>query len=217
MSEIDLSPMRAAMVASQLRTNAVNDPAIVAAMEAVPREMFVPADRAAVAYVDVPVPVGEGRFLNAPLVTGRMLIEAGVGPESKVLIIGAATGYSAAVLSRLAGHVVALEENATLAGQAKANLSSASNVSVETGPLNAGHAAGAPYDAIIIEGAVEQVPAAIWTQLREGGTLVTGEAQGNVTHIARGRRVGNSHALVQVMEIQVVALPGFAVKKGFSF
>ena len=110
MTEQNFEQMRRAMVASQLRTTGVNDPRVVAAMGAVPRERFVPADRCALAYADALVPVGHGRELNPPMALGRLLTEARLRGDERALVIGAATGYSAAVLARLVRSVVAVED-----------------------------------------------------------------------------------------------------------
>src|SRR5687767_2518913 len=122
MTEHNFETMRRAMVASQLRTTGVNDPRVVAAMGAVPRERFVPSERRALAYADARVPLGRGRELNPPMTLGRLLTEARLDGSERALVIGAATGYSAAVLARLAASVVALEEDPELAAFARAAL-----------------------------------------------------------------------------------------------
>ena len=217
MSDIDFASMRAAMVASQLRTNSVNDPALLAAIEAVRREDFVPEARAGVAYADVPVPLDGGRGLNAPLVSARLIMEAGVSAGHSVLLIGAATGYIAAILSRIAAKVVAVEENSVLLAEARKNLTGLANVELVEGPLAAGAPAHAPFDAVIIDGAVEFLPSVIWDQMAEGARVATGLVRQGVTHIARGMRIATSHGMTPVIEMQIVGLPGFAEKKGFVF
>jgi protein-L-isoaspartate(D-aspartate) O-methyltransferase len=216
-SDQDFTSMRAAMVASQLRTNSVSDPAVVAAMESVAREKFVPADRAALAYVDVPVPLGRGRWLNAPLVTGRLLVESGVGEGDKVMLIGSATGYAAALLSHLGATVVAVEEDAILAAAASQALEGVANVSAFYGLLSGGCPAQGPYDAIIIDGAVEQVPQPLWSQLREGGVLATGLRERGVTRLGIGRRIGHSCTVVPFIDVEAAPLPGFDLPRGFTF
>ena len=160
MTEHVFTEMRRAMVASSLRTTGVSDPRVLAAIGAVPRERFVPDECRAIAYADTMVPLGDGRELNSPLALGRMLSEAAPEPHEKVLVIAAATGYTAAVVARLAGSVVAVEEDPRLAAQARQNLAGTS-VNLVEGPLAEGHASGAPYDFILIDGAVEFVPDAI--------------------------------------------------------
>jgi len=134
--------MRHAMVASQLRTNAVSDQRIVAAMAEVPREAFVPAESQAIAYRDTALPLGEGRWMNPPMATGRLLTEAYLEPTDRVLLIGAAGGYTAAVLSRIVTSVVAVEEDAALVALADNALADMPKVEIVAGPLNAGHADG---------------------------------------------------------------------------
>lgn len=205
------------MVSSQLRTNNVSDPRIVAAMEAVARERFVPAERATLAYVDVPIPLSGGRALNAPLVTARLITESGVGAGEKVLLIGAATGYAAALLAQLGAKVTALEVDDSLVAAARAALGKASGITLVTGPLEAGWRKGAPYDVILIDGAVEAVPAAIATQLAVDGRLLTGLVDNGVTRLALGRKAGQGVGLVPFADLETVRLPGFSTPSGFSF
>jgi protein-L-isoaspartate(D-aspartate) O-methyltransferase len=216
-SEIRFETMRRAMVSSQLRTTAVSDPRIVAAMESVPREAFVPAARQALAYVDVAVPLTETRALNAPMVTGRLLNEARLQSGDHVLIVGAATGYCAALLSGLVKSVVALEADEALVATAKTQLSPLDNVTLHVGDLANGAPEAAPYDVILIDGAVEFVPDALIEQLAEGGRLVTGLVDQGVTRLAVGAKAGNSLALVPFADAETAMLPGFAKAKTFSF
>src|SRR4051812_2199550 len=161
--------MRHAMVASQLRTNAVSDQRIVAVMARVPREAFLPADVRGIAYRDTAVPLGRGRFQNVPIATGRLLTEAYLLPTDRALLIGAAGGYTAAVLAGLVAQVVAVESDPALAALAREALADYSNVTLIEGPLEAGHAPsdsrGAPYDVLVIDGAVEYVPETLVAQL----------------------------------------------------
>lgn len=209
--------MRKAMVASQLRTNAVNDPAVVAAMRAVPRELFVPEAVRAIAYRDTPLPLGGGRLMNAPLVTGRLITEAAVGPADHVLLIGAAGGYAAAVLAQLAGSVVAVEESPELVAMARTALADEERVQLVEGPLAAGWADGAPYDVIVIDGAVEHVPQAIVDQARAGARIATGLVDRGVTRLASGARTGHGFGLFEFADVDCVVLPGFSRPRGFEF
>ena len=209
--------MRHAMVASQLRTNAVSDPRIVAAMARVPREAFLPAEVRAIAYRDTAVPLGHGRFQNVPIATGRLLTEAYLLPADRVLLIGAAGGYTAAVLAELVAAVVAVESDPTLAAQAREALAGETNVTLVEGPLDAGHDSGAPYDVLVIDGAVEHVPDALVAQLAAGGRVVTGIADGAVTRLASGRKSGGGFGLLDFADIDCVSLPGFAQPKTFTF
>jgi protein-L-isoaspartate(D-aspartate) O-methyltransferase len=216
-TEQNYSAMRAAMVASQLRTNNVSDPRVVAAMESVARERFVPAERRALAYVDMPVPLGGGRALNVPMATARLLTEAKLSPVDKLLIIGAATGYAAAVAAELVDTVIAVEEDAALVAEARKNLAGNARVAIVDGPLVSGSQANGPYDVILIDGAVEHVGADIIAQLAEGGRLLTGIDDGAVTRLASGRKTGDICTLIAFADVETVRLPGFKTPKGFAF
>ena len=216
MTEQNFEAMRRAMVASQLRTTGVNDPRVVAAMGAVPREHFIPADRSALAYADTFVPLGHGRQLNPPMALGRMLAEARLRGDEKALVIGAATGYSAALLARLAGAVTALEEDPELAAFARAALAG-SGVELIEGPLTQGHAAGAPYDFVLIDGAVEHVPQAIVDQVAEGGAVALALVENGVTRLCIGRVFAGVLGTTIYSDAATAVLPGFSKPRGFSF
>lgn len=216
MTEHNFEQMRRAMVVSQLRTTGVSDPRVVAAMGAVPRERFVPADRAGVAYADVLVPLGAGRMLNPPVALGRLLTEAQPRPSDRALVVGAATGYSAAVLSRLAGSVVAVEDDRELLQTARTALAG-SAIEVVEAPLAGGHADGAPYDLILIDGAVEAVPEALIAQLVDGGRLAAALLDDGVTRLAIGRRAGAGFGMTAFSDTAAAILPGFAKPRTFTF
>lgn len=209
--------MRHAMVASQLRTNAVSDARVVAAMDLVPREQFLPASAATLAYRDTAVPLGNGRAANLPIATGRLLTQAQILSTDKVLLIGAAGGYTAAVLATIAASVVAVESDAALVAIARPALASAANVTLVEAPLPQGAPAHAPYDLIVIDGAIEEVPAALIEQLVPGGRIVTGIVDHGVTRLASGRRTEGGFGLVDFADIECVALPGFARPRAFAF
>ena len=215
MSKQDFKAMRAAMVSNQLRTNMVSEPRLVAALQSVAREAFVPAERRALAYIDVAVPLGGGRCLSAPLVIARLLLEAAIVPGDRVLVIGAANGYAAALAVALGGDVTALEEDEALLATAHANLGKSAKV--VNGPLSAGWRHGAPYEVIIIDGAIDSLPAAIAAQLVEGGRLVTGLIERGVTRLAAGRGVNKAVTLVSFLDLEVPVLPGFAAPVRFQF
>lgn len=202
------SEARAAMVASQLRTNAVTDTRVIAAMAEVPREDYLPAADAALAYRDRPVPLGRGREQNSPLATARLLNAAEIGAGDKVLLIGGASGYTAALLTRLAASVVSVESDV--------ELGRGSSGAVE-GVLAEGHAAGAPYDAIVIDGAVEVLPAALIDQVKVGGRIVAGVVENGVTRLAVGTRSDGGFALVPFADMDCVILPGFSRPRPFHF
>lgn len=217
MTEQNFKSMRAAMVESQLRTSDVNDPRVIAVMGSVAREAFLPADRQALAYIDRPVKLSEGRSLNPPLATGRLLTAAEITPEDNVLLIGAATGYAAALLSRLAASVIAVEEDEALLPRAKAVLAGYGNVTLLSGPLGQGARKYAPYSLIVIDGAVEEIPAALTKQLADGGRLVAAIADRGVTRLSIGRKSGEAFGMSSFADCESVVLPGFAKPKSFTF
>lgn len=211
--------LRANMVESQLRTNRVVNDRVVNAFRTIPRENFVAPERRAFAYVDEDLPVAPGRFLMEPMVLGRLVQEVAPTPEEKILLVGAATGYTAALLSLLGANVVALEDNAELIAIARERLAELgiTNVSFVEGPLTAGHAAEAPYDVIFIDGAVEEVPAELIEQMKDGGRLATVQVLGGVGKGVIGRRSGAGFAVFDFMDAAVPLLPGFAKPKAFVF
>ncbi|BBC98848.1 protein-L-isoaspartate(D-aspartate) O-methyltransferase [Sphingobium sp. YG1] len=198
------------MVESQLRTSDVDDQRVIAAMAKVPREAYVPAERRSMAYVDRPIPLAGGRALNPPLVTGRLLTEAQIAPGDKVLLIGAATGYAAALLVDMGAVVTAVEEEGVLE-------IAVPGITVVRGALNAGAADGAPYDVLFIDGAVEEVPATLVQQLAEDARVVTGVADRGVTRLSSGRVVAGALGLNSLVDIEMVVLPGFGAPKAFVF
>lgn len=209
--------MRHSMVASQLRTNAVNDARVVEAMARVPREAFLPAEHRAIAYRDTLMPLNAGRRHNSPLATGRLLTEAQVRSSDHVLLVGAAGGYAAALLSLIAGSVVALEEDDALVAHARGALAGYPGVTVVQGPLAKGWSKDAPYDLLIIDGAVEHVPDALVRQVKPDGRVLTGVVDRGVTRLASGRRTEGGFGLVDFQDIECAVLPGFARPKTFQF
>ncbi|ONF95766.1 Protein-L-isoaspartate O-methyltransferase [Sphingomonas jeddahensis] len=213
----DFAALRTAMVASQLRTSAVSDARVVAAMATVPRERFVPADAAQFAYRDDLVTLGGGRSLNLPIATGRLLTEARLLPSDRVLLIGAASGYTAAVLAELVASVVAVESDAALVAMAKAALGANDRITLVEAPLEQGHAEGAPYDVMIIDGAVERVPETLVAQVGPGGRIVGGLVDRGVTRLAAGRRSEGGFAMIDFADVDCCRLPGFATPARFTF
>lgn len=217
MTEQNFAAMRSAMIASQLRTVGVNGPAVLAALEAVARERFVPSSRANLAYVDTAIPLGDGRALNTPLASARLISEAKILPTDHVLLIGAATGYLAAVLSQLAMNVVAVEADPALRATATHELNGLGNVSIVDAPLTAGAPDHAPYDVIIIDGAVEEVPDALLDQLKPGGRLATGHVDNGVTRLAVGHKSLGGFGLVPFADAACVIFTAFSKPKAFAF
>jgi len=213
----DFTAMRQAMVASQLRTVAVTDPRVVAAMAEVARERFVPAQSTAMAYRDTAIALGQGRALNTPLATARLLVQARLQPSDRVLLIGAAAGYTAAVLASLVAEVVAVESLPALAAHARDALAGTPNVTLVEGPLEHGHPAGAPYDVLIVDGAIEELPSTLASQVVDGGRIVSGIVDRGVFRLAAGTHRGVATALTPFADIDSVRLPGFARPRSFTF
>ncbi|HEV2597576.1 protein-L-isoaspartate O-methyltransferase [Sphingopyxis sp.] len=215
-SEFTTAEMRSAMIDSQLRTNDVIDPAVVGAMASVPREAHVPAALASVAYMDRAIALDHGRALNPPLVTGRMLVAAAVRPGMRVLLVGSATGYTAALLALLGAEVHAVEEQGELMASAQAAVAN-ENIRWIEGPLAAGVPDAAPFERIIIEGAIEVLPDTLAAQLAEGGRLVAAQREGAVTRLVQGVKTGGVVPLRSFADMDVAPLPGFAAPAGFQF
>jgi protein-L-isoaspartate(D-aspartate) O-methyltransferase len=172
--KLDFTAARNQMVDTQLRPVQVSDVRILKAMRELPRERFVPESSATLAYADRGVKIGPGRVLIEPCTIARMLQSAAPQRGEKVLVVAAGTGYAAAVLATLGLEVTALEENPELAAEgARICAELAPAVRFETGPLSAGWEAGAPYDLIVIDGAVRLLPDALGRQLAASGRLVT--------------------------------------------
>jgi protein-L-isoaspartate(D-aspartate) O-methyltransferase len=213
------------MVEGQLRTNKVTDEAVLEGFLTTPRERFVPPDLRGIAYVDDDIPLGGGRVLIEPMVLARLLQLAEIGKDDKVLEIGCATGYATALLARIAASVAAVESDARLLAAARANLAALGigNVALHEGPLAAGWPAGAPYDVILINGGVGEIPAAVSGQLAEGGRLVTvAEAAASPPDSRCGKAVLMTRAEGRVSSLPmfdatVHPLPGFARPAAFVF
>ncbi len=171
----DFEDARNRMVDSQIRPNKVVDPRILRAMRDLPRERFVPARLQSLAYADEDVPLGNGRALMEPMVLARLIQIAAPAAGERGLIVGAGPGYGAAVLAACGINVTALEEDEALLGVARQVLPAvAPAVAIVEGALASGWPPGAPWDIILIEGAVRDIPAALGAQLRpDGGRLVT--------------------------------------------
>jgi protein-L-isoaspartate(D-aspartate) O-methyltransferase len=216
---MDFSVARRNMVENQIRPNKVTSLPLLQALLDVPRERFVPDVARGVAYVDDDVPLGGGRCLMEPKVFARLAQAADIQPSDVLLDVGAATGYGPAVLSKLAGTVVALEEDSALAKALSANIDALGLVNVVAieGRLAAGYAKQAPFDVILFEGAVHDVPAAIADQLAEGGRLVAVLDRGGAGQaILMVRRHGAlSHRVL--FDAATPRLPGFAPQPSFVF
>ncbi|MCX2722827.1 protein-L-isoaspartate O-methyltransferase family protein [Roseibium salinum] len=218
----DFSQSRRNMVENQLRTSDITDHRILDAMGAIPRERFVPASKKAVAYIDANLPIGSedtGRALMKPHVLGKLIQLADIRGEDVVLVIGAGTGYSAAVVSNLAASVVALEENEDLAKAATDVLVELGieNAVVVEGPLAKGYAAEGPYDVILIDGAVEVLPETLTEQLKPGGRLTVVEGRGGAGSAKLYQKSANAVSSRFGFNASVNVLPGFEKAAAFEF
>lgn len=213
----DFAAARRNMVDGQVRTADVTDLRILAALQEVPRERFVPAASAGIAYLDIDLPVGEGRRLLKPMVFAKLLQAAEFAGTDLVLDIGCATGYSAAVIARIAGQVVALEQDPALARAATAALAAEPNVTVASVALTEGWPPGGPYDVIFLEGAVEEVPQALFRQLKDGGRLLCVLGAGPGARAMVYRRSGNDIGALRVFDAAAALLPGFVKPREFAF
>ena len=219
----DFAAARRHMVDGQVRTADVTDHRIISAMLEVPRERFLADEKIALAYLDLDLPLGEGgrapRRLLKPMVLAKLIQLAAIGATDRVLDVGCGTGYAAAVLSRLAAQVVALEEDTGLARRANAALAAtdAANVKVVSGPLSDGWSADGPYDAILLEGATEIVPEPLLRQLRNGGRLacVVGAGPGGKATLYRA--IDGEFSGRPAFEAAAALLPGFAKQPKFVF
>jgi protein-L-isoaspartate(D-aspartate) O-methyltransferase len=222
---LDFAAARRKMVDGQVRTADVTDLRIIGAMLELPRERFVPETGAALAYLDLDVPAARAagneavRRLLKPMVLAKLLQAAAIAEGDRVLDVGCATGYSSALIGRLAGSVVALEEDAALARQAQHNLAAvgAGNVTVVTGPLTAGWPPKAPYDAIFVNGAVEVLPEELCRQLEDGGRLVAVVGRAPTSRAMLYRSVGGDVSGWPVFDAAAPLLPGFAAPPAFVF
>lgn len=217
---MDFKTARTKMVDNQIRTSDVTRHEILRAFLEVRREEFVPAARRPLAYIDDDTPLGDGRYLMEPSPFAKLIQLAAIRQEDVVLDVGCGTGYGAAILSHLAGSVVALDERSDLASAAGHNLSRLGYVTcaVVEGPLAEGYASEAPFDVIVFEGAVETLPATFLDQLRDGGRLVVVEGRGNA---AAARLYFKDEAGVVSnrfgFNCAIRLLPGFRKAAAFDF
>ncbi|MBI5163344.1 MAG: protein-L-isoaspartate O-methyltransferase [Magnetospirillum sp.] len=217
---MDFAAARLNMVENQIRTNKVDDSRVLSALAAVPREVFVPKPMRGFAYVDDDIDVGGGRSLIEPLVLARLLQIAAIGSDEVVLAIGDATGYVSAVIARLAQTVVSLERDAEWVNRASATLTELGidNAAVVQGRLDQGYPAQAPYDVVVIAGAVGEIPPAICRQLSDGGRLVAVVSPaGGVGKGVLVVRVGDTWGRRMVFDAVTSTLPGFDAPPRFVF
>ena len=225
----DFALQRLAMVESQIRPNEVTDRRVIAAMRALPRELFVPPHLRGLAYIDEAIEVfpsidgALARFLLPPMVLARLVQLASVQPQDSVLDIGCATGYSTAVLAGLGQSVIGLEPEPELAEAAKNVVRELgiANAEIVTGALPEGHRADSPYDVILLNGSVPEVPTSLLAQLKEDGRLVT-----VIARAANNPSQGKAYLYVKVrgegsgaphFDAGARPLPGFTPEPAFTF
>ncbi len=215
----DFSALRLHMVDSQLRTTGVTALDVLDAFLEVPREAFVPARLRELAYLDEDLEVAPGRYVMEPSPLARLIQLASIKPGDVVLDAGCATGYSSAVLSRLATSVIAVESDQDLADSASAALLDLGfdNVVVVSGPIAGGYPSEAPYDVILVGGSVDEVSQTLFDQLRDGGRLVVVEGTGNAGSAKLYIKEGGVVSGRSVFNSAVRPLPGFARKTEFQF
>ena len=207
------------MIEGQIRPNEVTDSRILQAFSDIPRELFVPRELRGVAYVDEDIEVATGRSLIEPMVLARLIQAVEIEAGDVVLDVGCASGYSSAILAGLAGSVVALEEDVALGHQAKALLAElqCDNVVVVSGPLAKGFVKQAPYDAIVINGMIEELPSEFEKQLAEGGRLAAVVLTEGVGRAALFLKTGGVLGRRDLFDAHVAPLPGFQKPSGFQF
>ena len=215
---LDFEAARQAMINSQLRPNRLIDERLIEAFEKLPREEFVPKELRGIAYVDEDLPLGGGRYLMEPMVLARMVQAGQIGADDTVLVVGCATGYGAAIAAELAGTVIALEQDPDFVRRATETLAGLgiANVAVVEGELVQGMADQGPYDVILLEGAVNEVPEALLDQVAGGGRLVTvvrRDGIGQLTVFSRRGGIGER----TLFDAATPLLPGFEKKKSFVF
>lgn len=216
---MDYTAARIKMVDNQIRTTDVTSHSVLEAFMAVPREAFVPAPLKPLAYIDNDIELAPGRYLMEPSPLAKLIQLATVTKEDVVLEVGCGTGYTSAILSMLAGSVVALESDEALAATASETLAELGydNVAVVTGELEKGYGAEAPYDVIFVNGAVEVIPESLFGELRDGGRLVAVQGYGNAS---QARLYVKERGIVSersVFNTAVKPLPGFRKAAEFVF
>lgn len=214
---VDFAKARRMMVDSQVRPNNVTDLRVLGAFLEVERELFVPAESRELAYLDRNVTLGAGRCILKPMVLAKLVQAAEIGSEDRVLIVGSGAGYLAAIVSRLAGSVVALESDAGLARSAAGRLAKSPSVKSVSGPLVEGFPADAPYNVILVDGGVEFVPDTLCGQLAPGGRLVCIMRDGAAGKGIIFRNSAGQISRHDLFDAAGPVLPGFARTPEFIF
>jgi protein-L-isoaspartate(D-aspartate) O-methyltransferase len=200
------------MVQTQLRPQGVNFRPLVEAMATVRREEFVAPEARPLAYIDRSVPIGDGRLMSSATVLGLLLTEMTPVPGERALVVGCGTGYSAAVLEEMGVKVLGLECSPKLATRARDH-----GIEVVEGPLEDGWKKSAPYQLILIDGAIEYIPEPLIAQLMDGGRLGTALIDRGITRLTVGQKAGEGFGLHTTADAGAAALPGFAKPRNFTF
>lgn len=214
----DFSARREMMVDTQVRPSDVTKFPIIEAMLTIPREEFVPSGQREAAYSDMSLPISPGRVMIEPRTLAKMLDAMAIGNDDLVMVVGAGRGYSAAVVARMAEAVVAVEDEADLVREAEANLPEvgALNVVVHEGPPAEGAAEHGPYDAIIIEGGVEDLPEALTDQLKDGGRIACLFMDGALGRMRLGIKLAGHVSWRFEFNASAPVLPGFGRAAAFA-
>ena len=213
MTTTSSATLRQTLVDTQLKTVAVTDAGVLAAFADIPREPFLPPALASLAHADAAHEIVPGRHLLAPLTLALLLQHSAVQPGMRVLVVGSASGYSAAIVARIGAAVTALESDPHLIAMA-----AAAGVNSVSGPLGDGWAAGAPYDLILFEGAIAAVPPAIAAQLAPAGRIAAVLRQAGVGRGYAGPLTATGHpAGLPFIEMAAPDLPGFGARREFAF
>lgn len=221
----DFEKARRQMVDCQIRPNDITDHDVIAAFGAVPREMFVPQTKKAIAYIDSDIMLeagaggGPDRFLMQVMPFAKMVQAADIRPEDFVLCIGCGSGYGAAVVAKLASSVIAIDESATLVERASGivNEMGIDNLAVMKGNPEKGCSGEAPFDIIVIEGGVDDLPEALFAQLRDNGRLVAAVGNGPSAQLCVYRKQGDHVSVTKIGNVCVPHLPGFKQEEAFVF
>ena len=222
---LDFAQARRHMVENQLRTFDVNDLRVLAAFESVPRELFVPAGREGLAYIDQDLPVSDGlavlerRSMLAPMVLARMIQALNLDRGDKVLDVACGLGYSSAIMARLGASVVALESSPVLVEAARERLATvgAEGVVLAQGLLEEGCREAAPFDAILVNGSINSRPDVLLGQLAEGGRLVAVRGRGRAGSAVLFVRAGEAFGSRSLFDAVAPVLDAFREEPGFVF
>jgi protein-L-isoaspartate(D-aspartate) O-methyltransferase len=206
------------MVESQVRPNGITDHRIIDAMAAVKREDFVPEARKSIAYLDEDVLLkqgarGQSRYLIEPMAFARMVHLASIKPTDRVLMVGAGSGYGATVVSRLAHTVIGLESDSELFALATTGASACPNVRIVQGELTVGYASAGPYDVILIEGRIAEIPDRLFAQLNSGGRIIAAIGETDVSKITVASLNEGHRSERSAFDVSIALLPGFEVMK----